>query len=200
MAETTPLPRDERGVALIEFGLLAPVMMIMLFGAIDVGHRLYARAALQGSVQKAARDTGLEGGTLAERQLEIDKLVREHVQRIHNRAEVTFERRAYRNFTRAASPAEGWSDTNLDGQCNAGEPFDDVNRNGIRDLDVGVKGQGGAEDAVLYTVRMTYPSVAPVWGLFGLDPDVDLTAQTVLRNQPYNAQGSDPPPLVGNCK
>lgn len=192
--------RDERGAALMEFGLVAPVLMVMLMGAIDVGHRLYARSTLQGTVQKAARDTGLEGGTIAKQQEAIDKKVIEQVQNLHNAAEVTFERRAYRDFTRAASPAESWSDTNGDGFCNAGEPFEDYNRNGIRDLNVGVKGQGGAEDAVIYTVRMKYPAVTPVYGLFGLDPDVDLTAQTVLRNQPYNAQGSDPPPIVGNCK
>lgn len=200
MIGRTPFVRDERGAALMEFGMVAPVLGILLMGAVDVGHRLYSRSTLQGTVQKAARDTGLEGGTLEKQQEEIDKRVREQVQNLHNSAEVTFERRAFRNFTRAASPAESWSDTNGDKVCNAGEPFDDYNRNGVRDLNVGVKGQGGAEDAVIYTVTMKYPAMTPVYGLFGLDPNVELQAQTVLRNQPYNSQGQDPPPIVGNCK
>lgn len=186
------------GAALMEFGLIAPVLLLLLMGAFDLGHRLYARAVLQGAVQKAARDTGLEGGTLAARQTAIDDKVRAQVKRIHKGATITITRRSYRDFAKAASPAETFTDSDGNGVCN-GEPFDDINRNGVRDMDIGVAGQGGAEDAVIYSVRVQYKSVTPVFAMAGINDNVDFTSQTVLRNQPYSEQGSDLPPLVGTC-
>lgn len=194
------LSRDRNGAALMEFALIAPTLLILLMGAFDMAHRLYARAVLQGAVQKAARDASLEDGTLAARQTAIDTKVKDQARIIHSGATFSFDRRSYRTFARAAEPAESWTDTNRDGLCNVGEPFNDVNRNGTRETDVGVSGQGGAQDAVVYAVRMRYPSVTPVFGLFGLNPNVDLTARAVLRNQPYNDQGADLPPIAGNCK
>lgn len=193
------LGADEAGAALTEFGLLIPVLLILLVGAFDMGHRLYARAVLEGAVQKAARDAGLEDGTVATRQAAIDEKVRGQARRITNRATVTFTRRAYRTFTRAAARGEPWIDSNNDKLCNANENYDDINRNSRRDAEIGVVGQGGAQDAVIYSARMVYPPITPVPGLFGLTGDVDLTATTVMRNQPYNDQGSDLAPLPGKC-
>lgn len=199
MSSAKKLSCDQGGAALMEFALIVPVLLILLMGAFDMAHRLYARAVLQGAVQKAARDTGLEDGTLAARQAAIDTNVKNQARMIHNGAKFTFDRRSYRTFARAAEPGEAWTDTNGDKVCNAGEPFNDINRNGTRDADIGVSGQGGAQDAVVYSVRMQYPAVTPVFGLIGIDQQVDLTARTVLRNQPYNDQGSELPPIAGNC-
>lgn len=198
MIRRRKLTAHQGGAALMEFGLIAPVLLLLLMGGFDLGHRLYARAVLQGAVQKAARDTGLEGGSLTARQTIIDDKVRAQVRRIHKGATITITRRSYRDFATAASPAETFTDSDGNGACN-GEPFDDINRNGVRDMDIGIAGQGGAEDAVIYSVRVQYKSVTPVFGMAGINDNVDFTSQTVLRNQPYNEQGSDLPPLVGTC-
>lgn len=199
MRKLTTLASDQRGAAIMEFGLIAPILMVLMMGAVDATHRLYARSVLQGAVQKASRDAGLEGGTLQEQQDAIDEQVLAQVAPVNYGAEFTFERKAYRSFSRAAKPAEPFDDVNKDKACNNGEPFEDINNNGTRDLDIGVNGQGGAQDAVIYSVRMQYEAVTPVAGLFGLDPEVDLIARTVLRNQPYNDQGSDAAPSIRNC-
>ncbi|HZF42358.1 MAG TPA: TadE/TadG family type IV pilus assembly protein [Sphingomonadaceae bacterium] len=199
MGQQKSLRSDRRGAALAEFGLIIPVLLILLMGAFDAGHRLYARSVLQGAVQKAARDAGLENGTAASRQASIDAGVRSQLLNIHKDAAVTIDRRAYRDFANAAAPAETFTDTDNDGVCDGGEPFEDINRNGTRDLDIGILGQGGAEDAVVYTVRMRYTSVTPVSAIVGINNQVDMTAQTVLRNQPYNDQSPALSPLVGNC-
>lgn len=199
MAHRKSLCAHQGGAALTEFALIIPVLLMLLMGAFDAGHRLYARSILQGAVQKAARDTGLEGGTLTTRQATIDTKVRSQLLKIHRSATITIDRRAYRDFANAAAPSETFTDTDSDGVCAGGEPFDDINRNGVRDTDIGIAGQGGAEDAVVYTVRMQYDSVTPVSGLIGINDQVDMTARTVLRNQPYNEQSEALPPLLGNC-
>ena len=56
---------------------------------------------------------------------------------------------------------------------------------------------GGARDAVLYTVTVSYPRAFPVMKLLGFSNTVTARARTVLRNQPYGAQNKTAP--IGNC-
>ncbi len=55
MTQPLNLARDQRGVTVIEFALIAPVMLAMICGTIELGHLMFARAALEGAVVEAAR-------------------------------------------------------------------------------------------------------------------------------------------------
>ncbi|MFY0080366.1 TadE family protein, partial [Acinetobacter baumannii] len=55
--------QDRRGVTVTEFGLIAPTFLMLLLGVFDLGYTVYARAILDGAVQKAGRDAALETGT-----------------------------------------------------------------------------------------------------------------------------------------
>ena len=46
---------DRRGVAAIEFGLVAPVLFSMLLGGLEFGRMFYVRQGLEGVVESAAR-------------------------------------------------------------------------------------------------------------------------------------------------
>lgn len=119
----------------------------------------------------------------------MDNAVRRQVGLVVPNANVTFNRKAYSNFSNVGMP-EDFTDVNGNGQCNAGEPFEDANGNGIWDQDRGANGMGGARDAVLYTVTVTYRRPFPMATLIGLPRDVTSVAKTVLRNQPYDSQRS----------
>jgi len=92
-----------------------------------------------------------------------------------------------------------FTDTNGNGECDAGEPYEDVNRNNVWDRDGANAGQGGAKDATLYTVTMSYPRFFPVYKLVGGSDTTRISASTVLRNQPYGEQGTYGTPQVRNC-
>ena len=62
-ARLRELVRADGGAALTEFGLISPVLFLLLFGGFDVGHTLYMRTVLEGAVQKAARDASLESAS-----------------------------------------------------------------------------------------------------------------------------------------
>ena len=51
------LSGNERGTTIIEFALIAPVLMLVMMGFFDMGHEVYARSVLTGAIQKAARDS-----------------------------------------------------------------------------------------------------------------------------------------------
>jgi Flp pilus assembly protein TadG len=185
---------DDRGAALIEFALVAPVMILALLGMFDLSYNIYATSLLEGAIQKAGRDATLEsGGT---RTSAIDGHMREVVHNLVPNATVTFDRQHYADFDDVQRP-EDFTDSNGDGACNDGEPFEDVNGSGTWDTERGQSGVGGARDAVLYTVTVTYPRRFPFMRVIGFSDTVTSRARTVLRNQPFGAQNL--PATVGNC-
>ena len=186
------LLRDERGVTITEFALIAPVLLIMLMGIFDLGYNMYAKSVLQGAMQQAARDATIEGATA----LALDNRVRGQVHSIVPRANVTFTRRSYGSFIDVAR-AEDYDDVNGNGACDDGEPFEDANGNGYWDDDRGTSGNGDAREAVLYTASMSYARAFPLAGLIGISPDFSTSATTVLRNQPFTLQPDRA--TTGNC-
>lgn len=193
------LPRvlagDRRGATIVEFAIVAPVLGMLLLGAFDIAHTLYMRAALQGVVQKAARDLSLESGLTTAKQDEIDGKVKAQVKALANNGTVSITRQYYRSYEHAAvSRFEPWTDTNNNGTCDGpqggtpGEPYEDTNNNGRWDGTGGNLGQGGAKDAVLYTASITYPRFFQIYNLIGGSRTTKVTASTILRNQPYGDQ------------
>ena len=198
------LRRDRRGATVVEFAIVAPVMGMVLLGAFDVSHTLYMRGVLQGIVQKVARDSTLEDSAEAGVQTTLDNRVKAQVKALANNATVNITRRYYRTFSQAsAAKAETFTDSSSgiykNGTCDHGEPYEDANRNGTWDKDGGNAGQGGAKDAVLYTVEVSYPRFFPIYKFIGGSTTTKITGSTVLKNQPYGDQGTYAAMQVRNC-
>jgi Flp pilus assembly protein TadG len=194
LARLGRLGRDARGATAVEFAIIAPALLTVLLGVFDIGYNLYAVSVLNGATQRAGRQSTIEGAEA--KGLAIDNAVTEAVHDIVPNAAVSFDRRAYRDYSDVHTP-EDYTDVDGDGTCDNGEPFEDVNGNGSWDTDRGSDTMGGARDAVLYTVTVTYPRVFPLMHLLGFAPVVTAQSQTVLRNQPYGTQ--DQTVKVGQC-
>jgi len=197
------LNSDERGIAAVEFALIAPVFMTLLLGTMDLGQTLYVRSLLQGEVQEAARDSSLQTGNLVANQTTIDEIVSTQVKRLNKNATVTFSRRSYYTFTEASERTpEAFTDTpaSPDNICNNNEPYVDDNGNGTWDADGAVGGQGGARDKAIYTVTMSFPRMFPIHKFVtGVSSTISVTAATVLANQPYGEQQVVNSTTVKNC-
>ncbi|OYW22437.1 MULTISPECIES: TadE/TadG family type IV pilus assembly protein [unclassified Sphingomonas] len=192
--------RDTRGATVVEFGFVAPILVLTLLGAFDVAHTLYVRSVLQGVVQKVGRDSALEGNDEASAQTAIDNKVRAQVRALANNSTITITRRFYKTFSKAAAAqAETWTDTNANTRCDAGEPYEDANLNGTWDADGGNAGQGGAKDAVMYTVDVSYRRMFPLYNLVSVPSTTTVKASTILKNQPYDEQASYGTPVTRNC-
>ena len=89
-----------------------------------------------------------------------------------------------------------YTDTNGNGKYDKGECFEDVNGNGVWDSDMGEGGQGGADDAVLYTMTVSYNRLFPMAKMLGWSATQTITASTVLRNQPYGTQSTSTPQTI----
>ncbi|WP_240047401.1 TadE/TadG family type IV pilus assembly protein [Sphingomonas panacisoli] len=178
------LSRNSRGVTAIEFGIVAPVMMLLLMGLSDLAYQIYAQSILNGALQKAGRDATIQGA--ANNTTDIDNKVKTMVKKIAANATFVVTRKNYDSFS--VIKPEPFIDNNSNGVRNPGECYTDINGNGQWDQDPGDDGQGGANDVTLYTMTVTYPRLFPVAGLFGWPSTQTISASTLLKNQPYASQ------------
>ena len=189
------LAADAQGATVVEFAIVAPVLVLILMFLFDMGYYLYARAILGGEVQAAGRASALETATDTNRAL-LDASVETAVKNLVGGGTFTFDRLSFKSYGRAQTRAESFVDSNSDNICNNNESFDDANRNGIRDTDSGLAGQGGAKDVTIYSVTLRYNRLFPMASLLGWSQQVSITAHTILRNQPFDKQAEA---LIGKC-
>jgi Flp pilus assembly pilin Flp len=178
------LGRDERGVTIIEFAMILPVMLILIMGLSELAYRSYLQSILLGAMQKAGRDSTIQGA--AAQTGTIDGKVMAVVWRVASKATYVSSRLSYSNFGNAAP--EPFTDSNGNGKYDKGECFSDINGNGVWDANPGASGQGGANDVVIYTMNVTYPHLFPLGKWLGWSPTQLIQASTVLKNQPYATQ------------
>lgn len=192
------LRRDRRGIAMVEFAFVAPVMIIVLMGLGEVLYQPYVQSILSGAVQKAGRDSTIEDSVFDENAIKvIDERVKASVRDIAKTATFVSKRESYSSYS-LVKP-EYFVDTNRNNVRDNNECFDDVNGNGSWDAKPGRAGQGGADDITAYTMTVTYPRLFPVMGVLGWSSTQTLSAQTLLKNQPYKAQTSYEIKKVGAC-
>ncbi|WP_447749803.1 TadE/TadG family type IV pilus assembly protein [Sphingopyxis fribergensis] len=172
------LGRNERANVVIEFALAGPFFLLLIMALFDYSWQVYANQVLQGAVANAARDATLEGN--AGNQTALDNLVKKQVLNVFSDSTLTFTRKAYESFDKIGDPE-------VEVVLNGKTCFEDLNNNGTLDDDVGTDGNGGAEDVVLYVVKMKFDRVLPVWKMLDQPQETTLTATAVLRNQPYGA-------------
>ena len=202
--ELQKLLRDQSAVSVTEFGLIAPAVVTMLLGTMDVGHTLYMRTVIDGAIQEVARDSALEDGGILAKQEAIDARIKNQIRKLNNSIDpnegIIVKRRYYRNFSNAFNAdEEEYTDTNDNGVCDNGEPYVDANLNETWDSDGGDEGQGGAKDVSIVTVTVTYDRLFPLASLIGLPEQITIAANTVLANQPYAEQAAYAAPQTRNC-
>lgn len=198
MTEAAPaVLKDQRGIAVTEFGLIAPVFLLLLLGLFDIGHMAYARVIFNGAVERAAREASLETGDTED----ADQMVEDLVSPVLPGVILATERTSYFDFADIQRP-EQWTDHKgkngagrwieypgrNNGKCDHGEAYVDENRSGKWEADIGGQGNGGAGDVVIYRVTATYEPLFPVPFMPEAWATRTLTATAVKKNQPFGDQ------------
>lgn len=191
------LLRSQRGIAATEFGLIAPVFFLFVFGMFHLGHMVYAKAVFEGAVERAARESSLETADTTA----ADAMVKALIKPLLPGVTLQTTRTSYYDFADIARP-EKWTDNKGkdkfgnwinypgrdNGVCDQGEAYIDENGSGQWESDIGVGGNGGAGDVILYTVKATYTPLFRVPFLPAQWTDKQLVATAVKKNQPFAAQ------------
>lgn len=119
------IKQDKRGATLVEFAIVAPVLLTIIMGIMDVAYNQYARGVLEGEVQRAARKLTMESAADLTNQTAMDTSVRTQFLKVVSPATVTFKRTWYTNYEIATKRKEDFSDTNGNSTCDNGEAFED---------------------------------------------------------------------------
>lgn len=176
----------DAGQAMVEFALIAPILLGLLCGILEFSGILFAQTLLEGGAREASR-YGITGSTVEGigRDAKILQIVEDNTFGIIDTDELNVETLVYETFADVGQP-EPFSDTNGNGAFDAGEDFDDINGNGIRDEDMGVAGLGGPGDIVVYRLSYDWEIMIPVFQPFFGD-DITLDASIAVRNEPFGS-------------
>ena len=180
---------ERRGVAAVEFAVVAPLFLLASMGIFDLSYQYYVKATLAGIMENAGRAATLQDYSAD--QSTLDAAVRDQIHRTYNGVDIQLERKAYASFGNVKAP-ERFTDTNGNGSFDGGECFQDTNANGAWDADPGTNGNGGANQVVLYTAKVSFVRLFPLWIMLGQPQTKLIEANTLLRNQPYGDSASAP--------
>lgn len=178
------LRHDERGAALLEFALVIIPLSMVMMGLTDFGYRAYVSSVVEGTIHRAARLATVGNKTTAQ----IDSYITNELRHFSPAATITITKKNYYQFSGVGKPEKLTTDANSNGVWNSGDCYQDLNNNGSWDAMAGRDGLGSSDDIVFYQVDFIYPRVMPLTGLFGWSTNDTVTAQTLLRNQPYGIQ------------
>jgi Flp pilus assembly protein TadG len=187
--------RCRKGVSALEFAFIAPAILLTLTGIIDLMMVMFVSALMEGGLRDGARlgRTGFQPvGTTREEAI-LQKIADATLGLIDmNQAQVTTLE--YNSFAAIGQP-EDFTDTNANSQYDVGEPWVDVNGNGVWDADQGTPGAGGSSSIVLYKITYDWTLLTPLLPRILPNGDrISLQASVAVRNEPWNAP---PPPVPG---
>lgn len=173
---------DARGATIVEFAMILPVLCVLLLGLFDLGYRSYAASVLQGALHEAARMATVGNVSMTQ----IDARVRSRLASFAgSQSTVTTATESTYDFSSVRQAEKLLIDTAPLGSYNQGDCWEEVTGNTTRDNNRGRTGQGGADDIVRYEVTLSFPRIVPLGQLLGWSDTVTISANTVLRNQPY---------------
>jgi Flp pilus assembly protein TadG len=148
--------KDDRGVAAIEFALLLPVMMFVIFGTAELLCQIYMRSNMHLLVRQAARDSIVGSADLATIEDALRKKL-EILPGLEKGAGLVISICQQAGCAaRTATVSELTGDTNANGVCDTGETFTDYNRNGVAEKAGAVingNSLGGPNDLVIFDVK-----------------------------------------------
>lgn len=149
LAQIRNLGRARDGIAVTEFGFVAPVFILLLMGIFDQGYSMYIQSALQGAVQEGARKASLENTLWADIQERVNSQVRQVIPTSDPTTVISFtlDPTFYQNYNDVVLPEnfedkergatfnlrydgpEPYTDSNSNGRYDDGEPYTDTNNN-----------------------------------------------------------------------
>lgn len=176
------LRKDDSGTAVMEFGLIAGPLTLLLMGMFEFLMVIFLGTALEQGVIEASRYaiTGYTEGGVS-REEKVRQILRDHTYGLADIKPEDITTLIYPSFDAIGKP-EPYTDENSSGSYDAGEPFNDINGNGVWDADMGAAGLGGPGDVVVYKVNYTWGFLTRI--LEYATGDLTLTGGIAVRNEP----------------
>lgn len=178
--------KAQHGTTAIEFAVVAPVLLLLLFGIIEFSMIMLTYNIMEGATSLSARigSTGYVDASTSRAQTIRNAIIARAGSWI-DPARLTITAQSYGQFDQIHDP-EPFTDSNHNGVRDGGEAYTDVNGNGQWDSDMGLAGYGNTGDVVVYAVSYPWTILTPFAGpLIGHDGIFTITTHAVTKNEPY---------------
>lgn len=190
MSTKRRLLKNEEGATMVEFAMIMPVFILLIFGLIEFSVIMFTKATMEGATSITSRlgKTGhMEEGMT--RQQMLINLLTEKTSGILDPDLIEVTTLVYESFSDIGQSEPLMVDVNGNGQHDAsdGDVYQDINGNGQWDDDLGQVGLGGSGDIVVYKVHYPWTIKTPVMSSFLTNAEgyFPLDVSVVVRNEPY---------------
>ena len=177
------LRRCHRGSTAVEFALILPLLLLFVFGSIEMAIVLFIGSSIENAVMEASRLGVTKPEPGVTRAGQVLEVVEAKTYGLLDMDQVQLDTLVYGKFDDIGKP-EPFTDTNTNGAHDEGEPFTDVNGNGQWDTDMGAAGLGQGGDVVVYRLRYAWGIVTPILQRL-LGQSVVHVASVAVRNEPF---------------
>lgn len=190
MARRKNMLRDAEGATTLEFAMVMPVFLLVLFGIIEFSIILFTKSVMEGATSITSRlgKTGYAEAGQNRKDMLIS-LLHEKTNGILDPDRIEIETLVYENFSDISRPEPLIVDVNGNGRYDPadGDVYQDINGNGQWDEDLGEAGLGKAGDIVVYRVHYPWSVKTPVMSSFLANENgyYPLDVSVVVRNEPY---------------
>jgi hypothetical protein len=177
------ISKSETGIAAVEFAVIAPVFLSLVFGAMELGYEAMIRGTAQGAMQEAAREGTLQNATAAA----IELQARDRLAGMVPPSGISVSAKNFRKLSHSSTAEKITKDVSpLGGPPGAGDCFEDMQTNGVYDANMsGLNGLGEADDMIRVTMNITFNRLTPVAPLFGLGSYKTMSISTVTQREPF---------------
>jgi Flp pilus assembly protein TadG len=176
---------DDSGVTAVEFALIAPVLMLLIMGTVEVGLMTAAQRMLDNATFAGSR-TGKTGyiATGKTQAQTIQAGIQKAVPAILDPSKITLTSIAYPDYS--YMKPEPFVDKNKNGKWDVGETYTDSNNNGKYDDGTGTNGSGSCGQIVMYTATYSWKLFTPLLSrVIGTAGNVPLKSSITVKNEPY---------------
>lgn len=195
---------DEQAATAVEFALVLPIVLLFLFGIVELGIVMFDRNDVSQKLERVAR-TALIGAATQSGGDETAYITQEMTKRLADLpflSKSTPIKATVKSATTyeaiSASPGdEPYDDTNKNNTCDDGEPFIDYNGTGVWGKLMPKSGAGAGGDTLLISVDVPIAVFIPfASGVFGGNGELHLSAKQTVQNEPF---GQIATVKTGNC-
>lgn len=185
--------KDDSGSSLVEFAVIAPVLLAFTIGLVDLGYTGFTQVSLDSAVAQAARDAIATSKGCIDNEARVETIkdsITESMKGFLKTADPEITVKSYADFN-SVHPPEPFTDTNGNGKYDQGEPFDDIFiQNSTWDDDPGqIDNAGGPGGIVMYTAKFHLKRIVPPIRYLEFSNPV-LQASTIVRNEPIDCSDS----------
>lgn len=176
--------RDTSGATAVEFVFVAIPVIYMMVGILEFSAAMTVSNSLEAATNMSSR-LGKTGYVDTAADLDQSETIREEIERrvgpLIDMNKLDIDAKAFSDFGDVDNP-EAWNDADEDGEPDPGE-WTDADGDNFCD---GCTGFGGADNVVIYTITYPWTIMTPLMNrLLGEDGILNLTAYSVVKNEPY---------------